>query len=90
MLIKLKSMNQLIIEKMDYDNTIHSHIYDKINFFSRLSNKAPKIVNGDWEVNIKVDEKLKNAKEISYEKDINTAKNSSIKIEYVNVYSTVA
>lgn len=73
-----------------YDNTISPHIYKKMNFFSKLSHKAPKIVTGNWQVNIKVDDKLKNAKEINYVKDINTDVNSIIKIEYVNVYPTVA
>lgn len=73
-----------------YDNTISPHIYKKMNFFSKLSHKAPKIITGSWQVNIKVDDKLKNAREVNYVKDINTDVNSAIKIGYVNVYPTVA
>ncbi|WP_446899235.1 DUF4179 domain-containing protein [Clostridium sp. LBM24168] len=73
-----------------YDNTISPHIYKKMNFFDKLSHKAPKIIAGNWQVNIRVDDKLKNAKEINYVKDINADVNSAIKIKYVNVYPTVA
>ncbi|MCH3963039.1 MAG: DUF4179 domain-containing protein [Clostridium sp.] len=73
-----------------YDNTITPHIYKRMNFFEKLSHKAPKIVNGNWQVNIKVDDKLKNAGEINYIKDISKDINSVIKIDYVNVYPTVA
>lgn len=73
-----------------YDNTISPHIYKRMNFFDKLSHKVPKIIAGNWQVNIKVDDKLKNAGEINYIKAISKDVNSIIKIDYVNVYPTVA
>ncbi|MCS4523552.1 hypothetical protein JTT07_03910 [Clostridium botulinum] len=61
-----------------------------MKFFDRLFHKAPKVINGNWILNIKVDDKFKNAKEINYIKDTDVDENSSINIEYVNLYPTVA
>ncbi len=61
-----------------------------MKFFDRLFHKTPKVINGNWILNIKVDDKFKNAKEINYIKDSNVDENSSINIEYVNLYPTVA
>ncbi|AUN20846.1 anti-sigma factor [Clostridium botulinum] len=73
-----------------YDNTIQPDMYKRMKFFDRLFHKAPKVINGNWILNIKVDDKFKNAKEINYIKDTDVDENSSINIEYVNLYPTVA
>ncbi|KIN79842.1 DUF4179 domain-containing protein [Clostridium botulinum] len=73
-----------------YDNTIQPNMYKRMKFFDKLFHKAPKVINGDWILNIKVDDKFKNAKEINYIKDANVDENLSINIEYVNLYPTVA
>lgn len=73
-----------------YDNTIQPSMYKKMKFFDKLFHHVPKVINGNWILNIKVDDKFKNAKEINYIKDSNVDENSSINIEYVNLYPTVA
>lgn len=38
-----------------YDNTIPPNMYKEMKFFDKLFHKAPKVINGNWILNIKVD-----------------------------------
>ncbi len=82
------------IESYDFlDNNYNSSrrfSYNVNVFFYRLTHKSPKLVEGDWAIPIKIDDKFKNAKEIKYVEAKETNEDLDVKIEYLNVYPTTA
>ncbi|WP_050759723.1 hypothetical protein [Clostridium carboxidivorans] len=86
-----KIPNNITIEFYDFSDIVGGYFYNSSHgFFYKLTHKSPKFVKGTWSIPLKIDDKFKNAKEIKYVKAEETAKNSNIKIEYVNVYPTTA
>ncbi|UZQ50434.1 DUF4179 domain-containing protein [Clostridium kluyveri] len=60
--------------------------YYRHGYIYRIFHKSPKVINGNWSINIKIDDKFINAKEIKYVKAQETSENSSIIIDSVNLY----
>ncbi|MTK11253.1 MAG: DUF4179 domain-containing protein [Clostridiaceae bacterium] len=83
--------DSITIEFYDFSDNSSGYRYKKYHgFFYRLTHKSPKIIDGNWSITIKIDDKIKNAQEIKYVKAQETDENSSAKIEYVNIYPTTA
>lgn len=90
---KLKTIPESINIKFSYcsdTDIVNIKEYNKHGFFYKAFNKAPTVILGDWTINIKISDKLKNAEEIKYVKAQETPENHAVKIEYVNLYPTSA
>lgn len=60
--------------------------YYKHGYIYRIFHKAPEVVKGNWQINMDIDDKFRNAKEIKYVKANETDENALVKITDVNVY----
>lgn len=80
-----KNINIKFTECSDTD-IMNVNKYYKHGYFYRIFHNAPKVVNGNWEINMEIDDKFRNAKEIRYVKANEIGENSLVKIADVNVY----
>ena len=76
--------DSITIEFYDFSDTPSLYASNK------NKKQSAKIIEGKWTTTVKIDDKFKNAKEMTYVKAFETAENSNIKIEYINVYPTTA
>ncbi|WP_027626334.1 DUF4179 domain-containing protein [Clostridium lundense] len=80
-----KNINIKFTECSDISIMDVNHYYKK-GYFYRVFHKTPKVIKGNWEINVEIDDKFRNAKEIKYVKANNTDENHLVKITDVNVY----
>ncbi|WP_373844346.1 DUF4179 domain-containing protein [Clostridium sp.] len=86
---KLSTIPKTISVKFTYcsDKDIVSvREYYRHGYIYRIFHKSPKIINGNWCINIKIEDKFINAKERNYVKAQETNENSSVKVEGINLY----